>query len=182
MPPLADWEPFQLSELPVSESQEKHNRTCTPCGRAWTASAYAVHEATHAAVAMGLGIEPEFVAIDAEQEIALTREEASLYPMLREGDMVPAVATRLGDTALRKYPNRVLIAMAAPSCVKTGHKIVDEYAAVEACIAVERAKVLDGDKLGILDRAKEEVERPWVQDKILDLARQLAKTGWVDLR
>ena len=182
MPPLADWEPFQLSELPVSELQEKHNRTCTPCGRAWTASAYAVHEATHAAVAIGLGLRPEFVAIDAEQEIALTRMEASLYPMLRAGDLVPAVATRLGDDALRHEPKKVLVAMAAPSCVKTGHRIVDEYAAVEACIATERARTTGHDPDEILDWAKTEVELPAVQDMILELARQLAKTGWVDLR
>src|SRR6187399_2820622 len=109
MPPLADWEPFTLSELPVSESQEKHNRTCTPCGRAWTASAYAVHEATHAAVACDLGITPVFVAIDAQQEIELTPMEASLYPMLRAGDLVPAVATRLGDDTLRREPMKVLV-------------------------------------------------------------------------
>ena len=107
--------------------------------------------------------------------------EASLYPLLRPGDKVPAVATRLSEDALRHQPKQVLIAMAAPSCVKTGHAIVDEYAAVEACIASERAKVTGHDPDEILDRAKAVVDGVQVQDRILELATQLAKTGWVDL-
>ena len=60
-----------------------------------------------------------------------------------------------------------------------GHKLVDEYGAVEACIAVERARVLGFDPGEILDQAKESVER--VQGQILELAERLAKNGWVDL-
>jgi len=181
MPPLADWEPFKLYELPASESQERHNRTCISCGREWTLSAYAVHEATHAAVAMNLGIKPEFVAIDDTQEIEVTKTEASLYPLITAGMKIPAIATRLGDDALRDNPREVLISMAAPSCVRTGHLLIDEYAAVEACIAVERANVL-GFGLDVLDAAMREVEEENVQSWILELANQLTQTGWVDLK
>ena len=111
-----------------------------------------------------------------------TKTEASLYPLIRAGDIVPAVATRLNDDDLRHKPKMVLISMAAPSCVKTGHRIVDEYAAVEACIAVERARATGQDPDEILDRAKLVVQEVRVQDQILDLATQLAKTGWVDLK
>ena len=69
--------------------------------------------------------------------------------------------------------------MAAPSCVTTGHQIVDEYAAVEACIAVERARNLELDPLEILGLAKTSVEHN--EERILELARRLAETGWVEL-
>ena len=130
-------------------------------------------------MALDLGLGVEFVAIDEEQEIEVTKIEASLYPLIRAGMKVPAMCTRLDERSLRREPRKVLISMAAPSCVQTGHKLVDEYAAVEACIAVERARVLGFDPEEILDQAKQSVER--VEGQILGLAGRLAKTGWVDL-
>ena len=56
-----------------------------PCSRTWMLSAYAFHEASHAAVALDLGLTVEFTAIDAQQEIEVTRLEASLYPLIRAG-------------------------------------------------------------------------------------------------
>ena len=181
MPPLDDWEPFELREVPLSEQDEQHSRTCFACERKWTLSAFAVHEATHAAVALDLGLRPLFVAIDAEQEIEVTKTEASLYPLIKAGMKIPAVCTRLDDRDITRSPKKVLTAMAAPSCVRTGHRVVDEYAAVESCIAVERARALDLDPDEILDWAQRTVSRPPVQDHILALAARLAQTGWVDL-
>jgi hypothetical protein len=72
----------------------------------------------------------------------------------------------------------VLIAMAAPSCVVTGFRPIDDYAAVEALIARQRAEAWKLDPFEILDEAKRRVEA--TEQSILAIAEQLAAHGWVD--
>ena len=173
------WQPFELRELPLSPSDEKHSRTCPPCGRTWTASATAIHEATHAAVALKLGLGVEFVSIDDEHEVEVSRAEVALYPMvLKPGMMIPATITRLDPREIQRHREEVLVAMVAPSCVQTGHRLIDDYAAIEAMIAKQRASLWKLDTDRIFDRAKTTVES--VEQEILALAAQLAEHGWVD--
>lgn len=179
MGPRKGWRKFKLVELPVADWERPHFEKCVVCRELWHRSAMAYHEATHAAVALDLGLRVEFVAIDEDQEIEVTRLEAALYPVIRAGMKVPAMCTRLDPKSLRRAPKRVLVAMVAPSCVHTGHRQVDNYAALEALIAVQAMEIKGFDRDEILDWAKRSVEAS--QETILHLATQLAETGWVDL-
>jgi len=175
------WDPFDLMELPVPEYERSHLETCAACRGLWTRSAFAYHEASHAAVALDLGLKVEFVAIDENREIEVTELEATLYPVIKAGMKVPAICTRLDPEAIRRKPFDVMAAMVAPSCVQTGNTPVDDYAATEAFIAVRLMKARGMDPDGVLDRALRIVRKVAVQDRILDLAKQLTATGWVDL-
>jgi len=179
MPHPDAWRAFPLMQLPLRDSS--HEETCVVCRDIWWRSAMAYHEATHAAVALDLGLGVEFVAIDEAKEIEVTKLEASLYPLIKAGMKIPALATRLDERSLRTAPRAVLVSMVAPSCVVTGMPQVDEYAAIEATIGAERAKRLDLDPDEILDEAKLVVSKGVVQDRVLALATDLAKSGWVDL-
>jgi len=175
------WDSFKLMEIPQPEYQRSHNETCIVCRENWRLSALAIHEATHAATALDLELKVEFVAIDWEREIEVTALESQLYPMIKAGMKIPALATRLDPTTLRRWPQKVFTAMVAPSCVTTGHTQIDDYAAMESFIAVRlmRARQIDAD--AVLDRALRVVKKTAVQDKVLELANALAETGWVDL-
>jgi hypothetical protein len=166
-------------DLPLVDSS--HEEKCGVCREVWHRSALAYHEATHAAVALDLGLKVEFVAIDEDREVTVTKLEAALYPIIRTGMKIPALCTRLDERSLRDSPEKVLVAMAAPSCVLTGHRQVDDYAGMESFIAVRlmKAKGIDPDE--VLDLALRTVEQPVVQDRVLELANGLAETGWVDL-
>ena len=182
MPPSDTWRPFQLMELPLSSADEKHSATCFACSRIWTASALAIHEATHAAVALDLGLGVEFVAIDDGQEVEVAAHEVTVYPLIRLGMKIPAICTRLDSQSLQREAKKVLVAMTAPSCVKTGHPQIDEYSAVVACMATERARRRGFEPDEILDWAKQEMEIRRVKDHVLTLAGELAALGWVDLK
>ena len=179
MGPRAGWDTFDLVELPIAEWERSHFEKCMVCQTLWHRSAMAYHEATHAAVALDLGLKVQFVAIDEDQEIEVTPLEAALYPVIRAGMKIPAMCTRLDPKSLRSSPKEVLVAMVAPSCVHTGHRQVDNYAALEALLAVQMMEVKGFDKDEILDRAHRSVSSS--EEKVLSLARQLAETGWVDL-
>lgn len=181
MGPRPDWQGFEVWDLPRPESEEKHNSICFPCKTKWTKSAFAMHEAAHAATALELGLRVEFTSIDDVQEIEVTREEALLYPQVRAGMKVPALCTRLHPRSLRSMPMRVLTAMVAPSCMVTGHPDVDTYAEMESCIAVRVCKLRGFDPDEVCDWAKQEMDRPSTQEMLLRLAGQLTLHGWVDL-
>jgi len=174
------WESFTLMEIPQREAWRRHNETCMVCQRVWHLSALAIHEATHAAVALDQGLKVEFVAIDENREIEVTALEAALYPLIKAGMKIPAMATRLDAKDLRREPVKVFVAMVAPSCVETGHPEIDDYAGIESFIAVRQMKARDIAPGPVLDEAKLAVEQPHIQDKILEIANRLAETGWVD--
>jgi hypothetical protein len=158
-----------------------HEEKCMRCRSLWHLSALAYHEATHAAAALDLGLKVEFVAIDDEREVEVTKLEATLYPIIKAGMKVPATLTRLGEKSLRDEPINVMVAMVAPSCVHTGHRQIDDYAAMESFIAVQLMQQRGIDSGGVLDRALRVVQKTVVQDHVLELAELLAATGWVDL-
>jgi hypothetical protein len=172
------WRPFRLMHMPVGEVHRKHVSTCGACMPKWMASATAIHEATHAAVALKLGLKVEFVAIDEQREVEATSLEAALYPIVRAGMKIPATITRLDPRALQRNREEVLVAMAAPSCVETGFLPIDEYAAVEAFVVRQWTERWALDTAWVLDRAKRTVES--VEPQILAIAAQLAEHGWVD--
>ena len=175
------WDPFDLMELPQPEYQRSHLEACAACRGLWTRSAFAYHEATHAAVALDLGLKVEFTSIDEDREVEVTSLEATLYPMIKAGMKIPAICTRLDPEAIRDRPLDVMAAMVAPSCVQTGNTSVDDYAGMESFIAVRLMKARGMDVDAVLDRALRIVRKVAVQDRILDLAKQLTATGWVDL-
>jgi hypothetical protein len=120
----------------------------------------------------------EFVAIDDEQEIEPSELERSLYPVIPEGIRIPAMLTRLDPRSLVERPRETLMAMAAPSCIETGHPAVDAYGAAEAGLVTLAATQRGLDPDGILDEARREVTE--CEQGILALAGQLAAHGWVD--
>jgi hypothetical protein len=87
--------------------------------------ATALHEATHAIVALALGLPVLWVSIlpgyDEEEDIE--------YP----------AAVKIRDEA-KQYQRHVLVAMAAPSFLPTGDEGIDTYAELEAGLAYERAE------------------------------------------
>jgi hypothetical protein len=56
-------------EIPQPTWQRSHLETCAPCREMWWLSALAIHEATHAAVALDLGIKVDFVSINEREEV-----------------------------------------------------------------------------------------------------------------
>lgn len=179
--PRLDWDGFEAWELPRPDSETRHNETCFKCMPRWTKSAFAMHEAAHAAVALELGLRVEFTSIDDQQEIEITAEEAQLYPQIRAGMKVPAICTRLHPKSLRLAPKRVMVAMLAPSNLTTGHPDVDTYADVESAIAVRVCKIRGFDPDEVCDWAKREMDRPSTQEMLLRITKQLTLSGWVDL-
>ena len=65
--------------------------------------------------------------------------------------------TRLDPRSLVERPRETLVAMAAPSCIATGHPAADAYAAAEASLVTLAATERGLDPDEILDSAKAEV-------------------------
>ena len=175
------WRPFDLMELPVADWQDEHVRACQVCRKKRHSSAVAYHEATHLAVATGVGLTVEFCSIDDTKQVEATALEAGLYRFmgLKRGTLIPAQITRLAEDSLQRAPELVLVALVAPSCVVTGDPDIDLYAHLEAEIGVDVAKRMGFDPDEILDRAKREVER--TQFEIVRYAGRLALQGRIDL-
>ena len=98
--------------------------------------------------------------------------------MLPEGIRIPATLTRLDPRSLVERPRETLVAMAAPSCIATGHPAADAYAAAEASLVTLAATERGLNPDEILDSAKAEATA--VEQQVLALAGQLAAHGWVD--
>jgi hypothetical protein len=166
--------------LPVESWQEGHVEACQVCREKRHASAVAIHEATHLAVALALGLTVEFCSIDDGREVAMSELESSLYGHIYPaGSMIPAQVTRLADDSLERHPTGTLVAMVAPSCVVTSDPDIDAYGALEAQMGVHMAKVMGIDPIEILDSAKAEVTD--LEGRILRYAERLAQKGRIDL-
>jgi hypothetical protein len=113
-------------------------------------AALCLHEATHAAVALALGVTVEEASVAGT--LRVDAATASLYG-ITAGD-VPAGGTRIPDECLETNPREVLAAMAAPSCIATGVEAIDQYGALEAQWAIARAEERGLDPIGVLHLAR----------------------------
>jgi len=135
--------------------------------------ALCLHEATHAAVALALGLEVEEVRVvgtmDADE---LT---ANLYG-IPVGTEIPAAGTRIPDEYLETHPLELLASMMAPSCRPTGDVAIDKYGADEKEWAFERAgeRGVDTEAIERLARATVEAE----EARIVEIAAILERDGF----
>jgi hypothetical protein len=125
--------------------------------------AIAQHEATHAVVAMKLGLPVEWVSIEHG---------------LEEGIRFQA-AVKLTDEELDLERDRrdILVAMAAPSFLDTYDRDVDAYAELEARLAYQLAARNGIDPTDIYDDAATLVSDHFPE--VYDLADRLAAEGRV---
>src|SRR5262245_50365571 len=99
--------------------------------------ALCLHEATHAAVALALGLNVEEVGVT--DEMVLDEATERLYG-LAAGAEHAAAGTRIPDEYLETHPCELLAAMAAPSFLPTGLAWIDRYAEREAEGAYQAAR------------------------------------------
>jgi hypothetical protein len=131
-----------------------------------------LHEATHAAVALALGLTVEEVRVTG----ALSLDEATerLYG-LEVGAAVPAAGTRIPDEFLETHPRELLAAMAAPSFMPTGVVPIDRYAEAEAAGAAAAARERGVDPAEVIELSAATVAAQVV--RIRDLAEVLEREG-----
>ena len=134
--------------------------------------ALCLHEASHAAVALALGLTVEEVRVTGALSLDDVTEQ--LYG-LEVGAALPAAGTRIPDEFLETHPRELLAAMAAPSYLPTGVVSMDRYAAVEAAgaFAAARERGVDPAEVAELSAATVAAQAA----RIRDLAEVLAREG-----
>lgn len=136
------------------------------------ASPVAIHEAAHAAVALHLGLSVREVRI--KGQLFVPKYCETLYG-IPEGTPIPGTGCMLEDDCLDQDLEGVLVAMIAPSCIRTDDEAMDAYAEIETTLAL-----VMGDKHGLdpdwlLDRAHQAVLLS--EDEILRIADLLEERG-----
>jgi hypothetical protein len=139
--------------------------------------AVALHEATHAAVALHQGLAVRRVLM--RGWFRVPRYCAQLYPGLVRGVPVKASICLLEEDCLDTHPFEVLVAMAAPSFVATDDAKMNTYAWLEAKLATRyatnRTKIRPER---ILDRARSLAAV--CEPRIYEIAERLDRNGWLD--
>jgi hypothetical protein len=132
-----------------------------------------IHEATHASVALHLGLVVREVRVKGWTKVP--RYCAQLYPGIIRGMPIRTPVTLLEEDCLDTHPFEVLIAMAAPSFVVTDDRKINRYAGLEAMLAYRYA-----DKHGIPSiRVQARAQRisAAVEPDIYDMALRLEREG-----
>jgi hypothetical protein len=132
-----------------------------------------LHEAAHTAVALHLGLAVSEVRVEDGAVMTVPRYCAELYG-LNEGISIPAQGCMLDDDCLERDREAVLIAMAAPSCIRI-EPMLDLYAEVETTLALAHAEQHGLDPRWILDRAHQCVLM--CHDEIVAIAERLETEG-----
>jgi len=134
--------------------------------------AVCLHEATHAVVALALGLTVEEVRVAG----ALRLDEATeqLYG-LAAGTELGAAGTRIPDEFLETHPRELLAAMAAPSYLPTGVESIDRYADAEAATASASAHERGIDPAEVAELSATTVRAQAA--RIRDIAAVLARDG-----
>ena len=99
--------------------------------------ALCLHEATHAVVALALGLPVEEVCVTGAMRLDEVTVQLYSLPVATE---LPVAGTRIPDEFLETHPRELLAAMAAPSYLPTGVASIDRYAAAEADSAYAAAR------------------------------------------
>ena len=134
--------------------------------------ALCLHEATHAAVALALGLTVEEVRVTGT--LSLDEVTEQLYG-LPGGSELPAAGTRIPDEFLETHPRELLAAMAAPSYMPTGVASIDRYAAAEAASASAAARERGVDPAEVAELSAATVAAQ--EARIRDLAAVLEREG-----
>lgn len=132
-----------------------------------------IHEATHASVALHLGLSVREVRVKGWTKVP--RYCAQLYPGVIRGMPVRTPICLLEEDCLDTDPFDVLIAMAAPSFLPTDDRKINTYAGLEAMLAYRY-----GDKHGIPSiriQARAQRMTAAVEPDIYDLASRLEQEG-----
>jgi hypothetical protein len=134
--------------------------------------ALCLHEATHAVVALALGLVVEEVCLTGAMRLDEATEQLYGLPV---GTEVPAAGTRIPDEFLETHPRELFAAMAAPSYMPTGVLSIDRYAAAEAASAsaAARERGVDPAEVAELSAATVAVQ----EARIRGLAEVLARQG-----
>lgn len=135
-----------------------------------------IHEATHASVALHLGLAVREVRVKGWTKVP--RYCAQLYPGVVRGMPVRTAITLLEEDCLDTHPFEVLIAMAAPSFLATDDRSINTYAGLEAMLAYRWA-----DKHGIPSirvQARAQRMTAAVEPEIYALASRLEQEGVLD--
>jgi hypothetical protein len=128
--------------------------------------AIALHEASHAVVAMAAGLPVEWVSIVAD------RDEGTFF----------TAAVKIPDELIDRERDlfEICVAMAAPSFLETGDEEIDRYAEMEASLAYTMA-----GKAGIPPADVYAAAKRWVlfrEHEIIELAERLTVEGKVVLQ
>jgi len=138
--------------------------------------AVCIHEATHASVALHLGLTVREVRVKGWTKVP--RYCAQLYPGVVRGMPLRTPITLLEEDCLDTDPFAVLIAMAAPSHLPTDDQKINTYSWLEAMLAYRW-----GDKHGIPSiriQARSQRMTAAVEPEIYDLAARLEQEGVID--
>jgi hypothetical protein len=141
------------------------------------ASPTAIHEASHAAVALRLGLTVRRVQL--KGWVRVPRYCAQLYPGVVAGVPLPSPICLLEEDCLDLTTAEVLISMAAPMFVVTDDTKINTYAALEAKLACRYAT--NHTKLNpatILDRARSLAAV--CEPRIYEIAERLDQEGRID--
>jgi hypothetical protein len=135
--------------------------------------AVCIHESTHAAVALQLGLHVR--RLQSGGWLRIPRYCAQLYPGLVRGLPVRSPVCLLEEDCLDTNPQAVLIAMAAPAYLPTGERKTDLYARMEALLASRYAKqvALDAGEIQFRASFLAEVLEPRIQE----IAERLHEEG-----
>ncbi len=134
--------------------------------------ALCLHEATHAAVALALGLTVEEVCVTGTMHTDEATEQLYGLPV---GTELPAAGTRIPDEFLETHPRQLLAAMAAPSYLPTGVESIDDYAAAEAASAFAAARERGVDPAEVAELSEATVGAQ--EARIRDLAALLTDQG-----
>lgn len=146
-------------------------------GRTEVRDATAIHEASHAAVALRLGLTVRRVQTGGWCRVP--RYCAKLYPGVVAGVPIRTPITLLEEDCLDVSPTEVLIAMAAPVFVLTDDKALNTYAALEAKLACRYAqKHTRVRPAWVLDRARHLAAA--CEPRIYEIAARLEQEGRID--
>ena len=132
-----------------------------------------IHEATHASVALHLGLTVREVRVKGWTKVP--RYCAQLYPGVVRGMPIRTPITLLEEDCLDVSPFEVLVAMAAPSYLPTDDRRINKYAALEAMLAYRWA-----DKHGIASirvQARAQRMTAAVEPEIYEMASRLEQEG-----
>jgi hypothetical protein len=134
----------------------------------------AIHEATHAVVALELGLSVRKVQLHGW--IRVPKYCAQLYPGIITGMPIKSSICLLEEDCLDTNPGEVLIAMAAPSFLRTDDTKLNTYSTLEAMLAERYArKKTDLSPVWVLDRAQHYAAL--CENDVYDLADRLEERG-----
>ena len=135
-----------------------------------------IHEATHASVALHLGLVVREVRVKGWTKVP--RYCAQLYPGIVRGMPIRTPICLLEEDCLDVSPFEVLVAMAAPSYLPTDDRRINQYAGLEAFLAYRWADKHGHDSMRVDAMAHHLAAA--CEPEVYDLASRLEQEGVID--